>query len=149
MVSHNFSQDTDPAQPLTLVTAIAIFSWQLGGAIAVSMGQNLLLNKLKTTIPAHTSAVSVQTVIDAGAGGLKAIAPTLAVLQELREAYADALGGTFVLALVGTCLALPFAVGMQWLSIKKVAEERRERAKEGKSMGREEGVIELETNKAH
>jgi hypothetical protein len=111
--------------------AIAIFSWQLGGAIAVSIGQNLLLNTLKISIPAHTTEVSTQQVIDAGAGGLKSIAPNVAVLQSLREAYAAAMRGSFVLALVGTCLALPFAVGMQWLNIKTVAEERRGNTREG------------------
>jgi hypothetical protein len=91
----------------------------------------------------------VQKVIDAGAGGLRAIAPNPAVLQELREAYADALKGTFVLALVGTCLALPFAVCMQWLNIKRVAEERREKARERKLIERGERVVEMELKKAH
>ncbi|KAH5296153.1 hypothetical protein HBI12_213810 [Parastagonospora nodorum] len=111
--------------------AIAIFSWQLGGAIAVSIGQNLLLNTLKISIPAHTTEVGVQQVIDAGAGGINSIAPDGAVLKSLREAYAEALRGSFVLALVSTCLALPFAAGMQWLNIKRVAEERRVNAREG------------------
>jgi hypothetical protein len=91
----------------------------------------------------------VQKVIDAGAGGLRAVAPNLAVLQELREAYADALKGTFVLALVGTCLALPFAVGMQWLNIVRVAEERREKAREGKLIESGEVVVEMEPRKSH
>ena len=111
--------------------AIAIFSWQLGGAIAVSIGQNLLLNTLKISIPVHTTEVGVQQVIDAGAGGINSIAPDGAVLKSLREAYAEALRGSFVLALVSTCLALPFAAGMQWLNIKRVAEERRVNAREG------------------
>lgn len=68
-------------------------------------------------------------VLEAGAGGLKAIAPSIEVLQALREAYAEALRPTFVLALVGTCLALPCAAGMQWLNIKDVAKERVEEEK--------------------
>jgi hypothetical protein len=119
---------------LILTKAIAIFSWQLGGAIAVAIGQNLLLNHLKTSIPAHTSKVSVQQVLDAGAGGLKIVAPDIATLQDLREAYADALRGPFVLALVATCIALPFAAGMQWLNIRRVAEERK-RASGEKAVG--------------
>jgi hypothetical protein len=39
--------------------------------MAVAIGQNLLLNNLKISIPAHTSRVSVQQVLDAGAGGLR------------------------------------------------------------------------------
>jgi hypothetical protein len=123
--------------------AIAIFSWQLGGSLAVAISQNLFLQTLHTSIPAHTSAVSVQAVIDAGAGGLAALAPNLAVLQDLREAYADALRGTWVLAAVGTGLALPCAMGMQWLNIRRVAEGRREKAME--SSGEEGGMVEHAT----
>ncbi|KAF2867710.1 MFS multidrug transporter-like protein [Massariosphaeria phaeospora] len=119
--------------------AIAIFSWQLGGAIAVSIGQNLLLNGLQRTIPSHTTMVSVSAVLEAGVGGLTRLAPNPAVLQQLREDYAEALRGTFILALVGTCVALPFAAGMQWLNIKTVAEERR-RDREVKRLG-ESGIM--------
>jgi hypothetical protein len=111
--------------------AIAIFSWRLGGAIAISIGQNLGLNTFTISIPAHTTEVGVPQVIDAGAGGINSIAPDGAVLKSLREAYAEALRGSFLLALVGICLALPFAAGMQWLNIKRVAEERKENAIEG------------------
>jgi hypothetical protein len=130
--------------------AIAIFSWQLGGSIAVSVSQNLFLQTLHTSIPARTSAVNVQAVIDAGAGGLAALAPNLGVLQNLREAYADALRGTWVLAAVGTGLALPCAVGMQWLNIKRIAEGRKTKATD--SGGEEGGVVEHATvreTKAH
>lgn len=108
--------------------AIAIFFWQLGGAVAVSVGQNLLLNDLRTNIPKYTNAVSPQQVIDAGAGALVDLAPNATVLRQLREAYAESLKGTYMLALAGTCVALPFAAGMQWLNIKKIAEERRKKA---------------------
>lgn len=130
--------------------AIAIFSWQLGGSIAVSVGQNLLLNSLRSNIPKHTAAVSVQQVIDAGAGGLKALAPNTLVLRQLRKAYAESLKGTYVLALVGTCLALPFAVGMQWLNIKRVAEERRGEADRGKGESAQalKGEVELVSKEA-
>ena len=151
MVSHALLQEIGLERSLILAKAIAIFSWQLGGAIAVSIGQNMLLNNLKTSILSHTSEISVKQVINAGAGGLKTIAPNMAVLQDLREAYAEALRGTFVLALVGTCLALPFAAGMQWLNIKRVAEYRREKVKEEKGelmRGGEEGV-EMKARESH
>jgi len=75
------------------------------------------------------------------------IAPNAAVLQSLRDAYAEALRGSFVLALVATCLALPFAAGMQWLNIKRVADERQENARDGaiESIKVEEGT-KLERN---
>ncbi|KAF2452214.1 hypothetical protein P171DRAFT_336955, partial [Karstenula rhodostoma CBS 690.94] len=105
--------------------AIAIVFWQLGGAVAVSIGQTLLLNDLHFNVPKYTSAVAPKYIINAGAGGIAAIAQSPPVLRQLREAYAESLKGTFVLALVKTCLALPFTAGMQWLNINEVAEERR------------------------
>lgn len=91
----------------------------------MSIGQNILLNDLRVNIPKHTTSIAPEEVLNAGAGGLIAISNSALVLKKLREAYAESLKGTFVLALVGTCLALPFAAGMQWLNIKTVAEERR------------------------
>ena len=107
--------------------AIAVFSWQLGGAVAVAIGQNIFLNELYALIPAYAPEVSAVQVVDVGAGGLKDLRVSGETLRRLREAYAEALRSTFVLPLVGTCLALPFAVGMQWLNIKKIAEERRQK----------------------
>ncbi|OAG09464.1 MFS general substrate transporter [Paraphaeosphaeria sporulosa] len=123
--------------------AIAIFFWQLGGAVAVSVGQTLLLNNLRVNIPKSISGVAPQDVIDAGAGGIAAIAQSPLALRKLREAYAESLKGTFVLALVGSCLALPFAAGMQWLNIKKVAEDRRNRAEVQKMNARNISDIEV------
>ncbi|KAF2267497.1 MFS general substrate transporter [Lojkania enalia] len=109
--------------------AIMVFSWQLGGAIAVSVGQNLLINRLQHTVPSHTSFVSPKQVIDVGAGGLSQFAHNAGVLRKLREAYAEAISPIWKLALVTTCLSILPTVGMQWLNIKRIAEERRQRDK--------------------
>lgn len=112
--------------------ALAVFSWQLGGAIAVSIGQNLLLNRLKTIVPQRTNAVAAQEVIEAGAGGLVKVAPNLSVLRQLREAYAESLVPIWILALVATCLAILPTLGMEWLNIKRVAHDRHENSQEDK-----------------
>ncbi|PQE02873.1 efflux pump antibiotic resistance protein [Rutstroemia sp. NJR-2017a BBW] len=107
--------------------AIAVFVYQIGAAISVSIAQNLFLTKLKTSVPTHTSAVSPADVIEVGATGLQSLARSSStVLVALRDAYADAIQDTMYYALATACVALPFACGMQWLNIKKVAEERRE-----------------------
>lgn len=64
--------------------AIAVFSYQLGWALSVGIGQNLLLSKLMTAVPHYTDAVTEQDVISAGAAGLAQIAPDAAVLSALR-----------------------------------------------------------------
>ncbi|OTB08908.1 hypothetical protein M426DRAFT_260239 [Hypoxylon sp. CI-4A] len=110
--------------PANLPTAIAVFSYQLGGALSVAIGQNLLLSKLIVSVPKHTDVVSPFEVIAAGATGLSAIAPTPEVLYALRSAYAEAIRDTFTLALAAACFAFPFSCAMERLNIKRIAEER-------------------------
>ncbi|KAI6088863.1 MFS general substrate transporter [Hypoxylon rubiginosum] len=112
--------------PIDVATgnAIAVFSYQLGGAIGVAIGQNLLLNKLRITVPKHTSLVSPVDVIAVGATGLAQIAPTPEVLYDLRMAYSEAIRDTFILALAAACFAFPASCGMERLNIKHIAQER-------------------------
>ncbi|KAJ3578732.1 hypothetical protein NPX13_g1830 [Xylaria arbuscula] len=104
--------------------AISVFSYQLGGALSVGIGQNLLLSKLKTAVPQYTDVVSPQEVIAVGATGLAQIAPDAAVLSALRQAYAAAVRDPLILALALAALAFPFACGMERLNIKHIAQKR-------------------------
>ncbi|KAI0514350.1 MFS general substrate transporter [Xylaria bambusicola] len=104
--------------------AISVFSYQLGGALSVGIGQNLLLSRLKTAVPQYTDAVSPQEVIAVGATGLAQIAPDGAVLSALRHAYAAAVRDPLILALALATLAFPFACGMERLNIKHIAQKR-------------------------
>ncbi|KAI1760080.1 MFS general substrate transporter [Hypoxylon sp. FL1150] len=113
----------DPADVAT-GNAIAVFSYQLGGAISVGIGQNLLLNKLLVTIPKYTDAVSPSEVIAVGATGLVQLPIGPEVLYSLRVAYSEAIRDTLTLALAAACFAFPFSCGMERLNIKRIAEER-------------------------
>ncbi|KAJ4286035.1 hypothetical protein N0V90_013382 [Kalmusia sp. IMI 367209] len=113
--------------PLDVATgnAIAVFSFQLGGALGIAIAQNLFLNKLSRAIPNYTTDVSPQMVINAGAMGLPLLAKSPDILLALRRAYADAIRYTLILSLVAACVAFPWALGMEWLNIRKIAEARR------------------------
>ncbi|MCJ1386956.1 hypothetical protein MMC17_010085 [Xylographa soralifera] len=105
---------------------IAIFATQLGGAIAISVGQSVFVNTLLKEIPENTLAVSAQTVIDAGAANLVSLAGSSPqVLEALRIAYAKAVDNTLVLSLSAACMALPFAFGMEFLNVKTVAKQKK------------------------
>ncbi|KAF2445324.1 MFS general substrate transporter [Karstenula rhodostoma CBS 690.94] len=118
--------------PLDVATgnAIAVFSFQLGGALGIAIAQNLFLTKLANAVANTTADVSPQAVINAGAMGLPMLAKSSAMLFTLREAYAEAIRYTFILALVAACAAFPWALGMEWLNIRKIAEARRAEAVE-------------------
>jgi hypothetical protein len=130
--------------PIDVATgnAIAVFSFQLGGALGVAIAQNLFLNKLLMTVPEKTSAVTPQMVVAVGATGLVSISHTDEILLALRETYAAAIRYTLILALSGACAAFPFAWGMEWLNIKNIAKARQS--------GRSElDEIELKGNAQH
>ncbi|KAK2593319.1 hypothetical protein QQS21_008962 [Conoideocrella luteorostrata] len=104
--------------------AIAVFSYQLGGAVSVAIAQNLLLNGLASTVPQQTDAVRASDVIAIGASGLAHLTDSPEVLHALRLAYAGALRPVFILALAAACFAFPFACGMERLNLRHVAEQR-------------------------
>ena len=65
-----------------------------------------------------------QTVIDAGAVKLVALAGSSEVLEALQIAYAKAVDNTLILSVSAACIALPFALSMEFLNIKKIAQQR-------------------------
>jgi hypothetical protein len=132
-----------------------IFRLTTKRALAIAIAQNLFLNTLVKSIPAHTTEISPQTVVSVGATGLVGLTQYAVVLRAVREAYAEAIRHALILALAGACGGFPFAWGMEWLNIKKVAEERRkqnldkgveQKNREGVGRGRrnEEDVEKLE-----
>lgn len=92
-------------------------------AIAVAIGQSVLVNSLVGEVPKRTSAVLPHAVITNGALNLQRLRSSPVVLKALREAYAKAIQNLLVYSLVAVCVALPFALGMQWLNVKKVAKK--------------------------
>lgn len=93
-------------------------------AITLCAAESLFVNSLLDEIPKHTSALSAPAVVDAGASNLAKLATSPEILQALRASYAKAVSNTLVYSLVAACAALPFAVCMEWLNVKRVAKER-------------------------
>lgn len=98
----------------------------MNSSIAISIGENLLVNGLLTEVPRFTLAVSPQAVISAGPLNLPALATTPRVLQSLREAYVEVLLNLMMFSLVVVCMSVPVACGMKWLNLKSVSEKRKQ-----------------------
>lgn len=78
-------------------------------------------------MPTYTSEVSPAQVVAAGASGLIALAGgDMAILEALREAYGGAMRRILIQGLAAICFALPPALLMERLNIKREAEKRRE-----------------------
>jgi hypothetical protein len=101
--------------------------------IGIPICQTLLLDTLRTTIPRYTSAVSPETVINAGPTALIALARAdAAVLAALRKAYSLGLQRTYYFALAAGCAAALCTFGMEWKNVKREAEARKGLALEHK-----------------
>ncbi|GME24191.1 hypothetical protein EAF04_007999 [Neofusicoccum parvum] len=98
--------------------ALFVFAWQLGGALALSVCQSLLVSNLTSEIPRRIPSISPQAVIQVGAANLDILTSDAGMLRQLRGAYAGAVRHTFIFALVAAAVSLPFACGMEWLKIK-------------------------------
>jgi len=100
-------------------------------SIAIAIGQSLFVNGLVEEIPKRTDAVSSAAVLKVGPTALTLLAKTPAILRALRDAYSEAIQRTMYFSLATACVALPFALGMQWLNVKKVAKEKEKEKVQG------------------
>ena len=94
--------------------------------IAIPICQSILVNTLRSRLALYTTAVSPETVIEAGPYDLQSLAlgdPD--VLEALRKVYAVALQHIYTVALSAACAAAVCTFGMEMKNIKQVKEARR------------------------
>ncbi|KAI6838779.1 MFS general substrate transporter [Hortaea werneckii] len=97
--------------------ALLFFAQQLGGAIFVSVGQNVLNSKLVSGIVRLVPDLSPERILNTGATELRRIVPAND-LQGVLVAYNLALRQVFVVATAMACLAALGAFGLEWRSVK-------------------------------
>lgn len=102
-------------------TGVAVvFSAQfLGGAVFVSVGENVFANRLRSNIAAlRIPEFSPALAARIGATELRHVVPA-ARLQDVLAAYNGAVLRAFQVALILSCLTVLGASGMEWRSIKR------------------------------
>ena len=98
-------------------TAIVNFALTLGGALFVSVGQNIFTNRLLTNLAATVPNLNTEVVLKVGATSLRnAVDP--GDLSGVLSAYNDALDQTFYVSLAMACLSIIGSAGMEWKSVK-------------------------------
>lgn len=102
-------QATSEPQDIPLAMAVASFANSIGGAVTISVGQNILVQGLREYIPRYTTDVDTEAIIAAGAGDVQDLVPQSQLLG-LREAYARSLDHTFAFPIAAGGLALIFAL---------------------------------------
>jgi len=87
------------AKDMPTGNAIAIFFNSLGGAISISIAQNIFSNGLRSNLPKYAPSVSPEVVINAGATYLRK-AVSAEALPGVLEAYMVALQQAYVIPIV-------------------------------------------------
>ncbi|KAJ7197976.1 major facilitator superfamily domain-containing protein [Mycena pura] len=98
-------------------TSIIMFGTTIGGAIFISIGQNVFTNKLLAGLVARVPGIDPAIVLSTGATSLKSAIPANFVPGVLL-AYNDGLVATFYVAVAMSCLSLVGALVIEWRSIK-------------------------------
>lgn len=101
-------------------TSILIFAQTFGGALFISVAQNIFTNRLATNLVREVPTVNPAIVIATGATELSKVIsatnPTL--LPAILSAYNDALDQTFYVSVAMAALAIFGAAGIEWKSVK-------------------------------
>ncbi|KAK7049725.1 hypothetical protein VNI00_005756 [Paramarasmius palmivorus] len=99
-------------------TAIIVFMQTVGGAIFISIGQNVFSNKLATGIAKNVPDVNPALVLAAGATSLKNVVPEQ-FLQRVIQVYNDALVDAYYVSVATACLTLFGSLAIEWKNMKK------------------------------
>ena len=107
-----------PLEQIPIGIAAVISMQSLGGAIFVSVGNNILQNKLNQASAANAlPGIDVKAVIAAGATQFRSIVPVES-LSALLVAYNYALQRVFISAIPLSGLAFIVALGLEWRSVR-------------------------------
>jgi len=100
--------------------AIVMFFNSLGGAISISIAQNVFTNSLVKDVPAATNGVvSGSDILAIGATGLRtsSLVPS-DLLEAVLGAYDKAITTAFILPIAVGAISCLIAFGMEWKSVK-------------------------------
>ena len=97
-------------------TALVMFMQTFGGALFVSVAQNVFNNRLISELVLEAPGVDTTLVLHTGATSLKDFVDP-AQLPGVQSAYNTALTETWYAAVAMSCLSI-FAWGIEWRSVK-------------------------------
>ncbi|CAF9933684.1 MAG: hypothetical protein ALECFALPRED_005660 [Alectoria fallacina] len=98
-------------------TAIMNFCLTLGGALFISVGQNIFTDRLSTNLANNVPILNPSVVLNTGATSLRnAVGP--GSLEGVLFAYNDALTHAYYVSVAMASLSIVGALGMEWKSVK-------------------------------
>ncbi|CAK7204767.1 hypothetical protein SEUCBS139899_007527 [Sporothrix eucalyptigena] len=98
-------------------TSVIVFLQTLGGALFVSICQNIFSNKLTENIHKLVPSLDPEVVLAAGATGYQKVIPA-ADLTNVTLAYSEALTQTFVVSAALAAMTIIGSAAIEWKSMK-------------------------------
>ena len=98
-------------------TSIIIFAQTLGGALFVSIGENVFNNKLVQGLAQYAPSIDPKVVLATGATSIQSTVDK-AVLPGVTLAYSNALTHAFLVAAVMAAFTIVGSVVVEWKSVK-------------------------------
>ncbi|OJI81769.1 hypothetical protein ASPTUDRAFT_126472 [Aspergillus tubingensis CBS 134.48] len=105
--------------------AITVFFSQLGAAIAVAIGESIFETSIAYQVRTSHLPIAAETVIAAGPTSLQSLTTDATILRALQNAYACGIRAVMDFGLAAACLAVPFALAMEWRNVKKEAASKK------------------------
>jgi EmrB/QacA subfamily drug resistance transporter len=106
-----------PLKDVPVGTALAMFMQTFGGALLISVAQNVFDNTLLKGIRLQVPQVNADAILHVGATNLKQAFPR-ALLRAIQVAYNHALTQTWHIAVAMSCLTLIATLLVEWKSVK-------------------------------
>lgn len=133
------AQTVLPTRDVPIGTSLMFFSQLLGGAVFISVGQNVLNNRLLSGLKG-IPGLDASFILNNGATTITNLPDS--VKPRVLDAYNEALRRVFQVALILTCLTIFGALALEWRSVKEKKNKQGHAAEEGTAAGKES---ELET----
>ncbi|KAH6860625.1 MFS transporter [Alternaria rosae] len=97
--------------------ACVMFFNSLGGALSISIAQNIFVNTLGKEVPKYAPGFDARIVANAGATNLRSVVPE-ATLPGVLHGYNNAIVTAFILAIATSSVAFFISLGMEQKSVK-------------------------------
>jgi hypothetical protein len=98
-------------------TAIVMFAQTLGGAVFVSVAQNVFQNQLVHNLREYAPEVDASRLLAVGATMIRSVVPG-PFLHQVLSAYNNAITQTFYVAVSMGALSLVGPIFIEWISVK-------------------------------
>ena len=114
------AQTVLPIQDVPIGTSVINFALTLGGAMFISVAQNIFTNRLVANLASGVPNISSYLVLDTGATSLKTAVEEIdpGSLGGVLTAYNNAITQTYYVSVAMAALSMFGALGMEWVSVK-------------------------------